>query len=231
MKERLSFAWFWIRYQLNSLVSNFSNKKMYRYLVIITGRYPSNLNTVLRGAAQQGTDVRYALTPNNIHLMVYSKKKMKEFDDHMKNGLEGFADAFTVIQMGKFSKKFYSMNMSMTMYRNLFGRLTQEEKAMTLFEQLDTMQTVMNIVQRSRERLANFLDRLSRDVPPMPIDENYNEDDYEDDHYYDSPGEEAPAPENTEAELNRILIKIKEGGLESLTEEEKLKLQKYGNNL
>lgn len=219
MKQRLTYAIFWASYHFNNLVNKFRKKTTHQYMVVTMGRYPMGFNQVIKEVMSTNSPVRYSISVNNVVVMFKSNHDFHTLDDLLKDMMIGRVDNYLLIKMSSLSKHFYSLNMNQKTYRELFSHFHPDHRK-SPFQMLDDMQMVINTLQIQR----NSFNKLLKDVQQELIAEEQEELETLDNIL--SPLESTKV--DLEAEANRILDKVRKQGVDSLTDDEKDILTKYG---
>lgn len=215
MNKKENYLLFLIRYHANNLLTKFSKKKPHKYMMLIMGRYPSNIREAVKPVLYHDSEFRYSLGSNTISMLFESKLNIVDLDAKLKASFEGYAESFLIIRRDIIERDVYTLNMSMAMYRNLFS----QQPKISPFLKLDELHSVVNVMIRSRNQFNSMIEEMNKEIEEVRAMKMNEEDD----------NIENIEPEiiDYEAELNRILEKVKATGFESLTETEKITLSKF----
>lgn len=229
MKSRIQYMFFWIAYHLNNLVNKIRPKrKAYRYMILVTGRFPVNLSTAIKTVLKPNGYVRFSIGQNQVALVFESYHDFLETDGLLKTLLQGHADTFFLLQLGGLGQNFHAINMNEIMYRNLFAPLHDPALlALTPHDILEEMQLTLNNIRLTRDRLTDFVRDIKEEMEQFNQNQQMFAD--EEDFFGENEVTREPTAEDIEMEVNRIIDKMKEVGYEKLTDAEKNKLIKYGN--
>jgi hypothetical protein len=188
-----------------------------KYIMLCLGRYPVQLNEVIKGLMIKDTAVRYHISPKCVAVMFTSSHDFHPLDEILKNVMVGRADNYILIKMSGLSKHFYSLNMNIAMFRALFSPI-HPDYVKSPVEMLDEMQGTMNVLQKSTDKFSQIVSQVQQELlEEIVYDENVTQ----------TPASDQESPEQLETEINRILDKINISGYDSLTESEISKLNKY----
>ena len=175
-------------------------QKRNEYLIFFLGRYPENIRHGFKAILDSKSIFRYSISSACMVIRFDTNKKLDEVRDALASIYDGYADSFFIFDV----KSNHTKVLDATHYKHLYDKTT-----------------VIGTPDHELSRLHEFiltLQQMKSNILKL-IDENKDSNDL-------APPEEKP----TIADIDPILDKIKEMGINSLTENEKLILKKYTND-
>lgn len=193
---------FYIRYYLFQLYTKISKKKKRGYFLFFFGAYPENLKTGLLTILNSDSEFKYVLSPGNIILRFNTTLKLDEIHLLLKKVYPEYSGCYLLF---KDDNNHYRRYTDTVFYDYLFNTSVTQT---TVKNSLEKLQKFVDLILNLRNK---FLD-LSNNNQLNFID--------------DQPKREKITAED----IDIILDKIQDHGIDSLTEMEKKILNTYTKN-
>lgn len=192
-------------------------RKIKEYKLFILGKYPTNLSTILKLLIHPETDLRYSVLTNVIILKFESELNFQFLQSKLSQAFQGYAENFLLIEVNQFTLRFHDFGMSEATYHHLYGDIEYTVPNI----RLDALQRVLDVLQTQQNVTANIIREIKREIR-----ESHDTATAEETLFLPPTQQDHEA--QLEAEVDMLLDKIQKEGYDSLTEEEKTKLAKFG---
>jgi hypothetical protein len=196
----ITYFLFKIRYYIYVSLSKLFQPKRNEYIMFFLGRYPQNFKHGFKAILDTKSMFRYSIGSACIVIRFDTTKDLFEVQEIFNRVYQGYMDSFFIFD----SKSKHAKTMDQVHYKHLYDPMTELK---TPTEALNRIQEFIEVLQQMK---YTFM-RLIQEQQEM---ESENMVDSSDDII-------------TMDDIDPILEKIKESGIESLTEKEKLILKKY----
>ncbi len=199
----ISFLLFKIRYHVHvGLQKITKNKRQNAYIMFFSGTIPNNLTDGFRLILDEKSLFRYILTSSGIVVRFSSSKKLKEISDILSKVYRNGVESFFIFD----EKKNHVKILDQVHYKTLYDNKILVENTYTSLSKIDSFIKTLRQIEDSLMTMLNESD-VNLNVDGLDVSENINV-----------------------IDLDQILDKISKHGIASLTEEEKLILNRYSNN-
>jgi hypothetical protein len=197
----ITYFLFKIRYYIYVSLSKLFQPKRNEYIMFFLGRYPQNFKHGFKAILDTTSMFRYSIGSACIVIRFDTTKNLFEVQEIFNRVYQGYMDSFFIFD----SKSKHAKTMDQVHYKHLYDPMTELK---TPTEALNRVQEFIEVLQQMK---YTFM-RLIQEHQEMESETNLvnNLDDV-----------------ITMDDIDPILEKIKESGIESLTEKEKLILKKY----
>jgi hypothetical protein len=199
----ISFFLFKIRYHLHVSLLKIFKPKRYEYIMFFLGRYPENFRHGFKAILDTNSFFRYSIGSACIVIRFDSKKDIFEIQDTLNKMYYGYMDSFFIFD----AKSKHAKVLDQVHYKHLYDPRVEVK---TPDQALNRIQEFIEVLQQMR---YNFLKLIKEHQETEEIEIRDKTDE-----------------KITMEDIDPILEKIKENGIESLTENEKLILKKYTKN-
>ena len=196
----ITYFLFKIRYYIYVSLSKLFQPKRNEYIMFFLGRYPQNFKHGFKAILDTKSMFRYSIGSACIVIRFDTTKDLFEVQEIFNRVYQGYMDSFFIFD----SKSKHAKTMDQVHYKHLYDPMTE----------LKTPTEALNRIQEFIEVLQQMKYTFMRLIQEQQEIESENMVDSSDDII-------------TMDDIDPILEKIKESGIESLTEKEKLILKKY----
>lgn len=196
----INFLIFYIQFHLFSLYKKIFGKKSKKYMLIFMGRFPENFKHGIKPVLDYDNEFRFTFGPGSLVVVFHSKKSLKELNVLFTRVYSEYVDIYFLFNI---SKTDYAKHCIDIVNNHLFYPSKSE---LTIDEKLDKVHLFIDTVIRMRDRIKqDILNNLEASIEDAVIVEDENE---------------ASFGDISEDSINKVIDKITEFGLDSLTEEE-----------
>jgi hypothetical protein len=199
----VGFLLFKIRYYLYVSISRLFKPKRNEFIMFFLGRYPENFKHGFKAILDANSIFRYSIGSACIVLRFDTKKNIFEIQEILNKVYYGYMDSFFIFD----AKSVHAKVLDQVHYKHLYDPNTQVK---TPDQSLNRIHEFIEVLQQMR---YNFIKLMNQTHQPDEVLDNERFD-----------------GKVTMEDIDPILEKIKEYGIESLTENERLILKKYTKN-
>lgn len=197
---------FYIRYSIYVILKKIFSPKKREYIVFFMGKYPENFRHGFKAVLDLDSMLRYSISQSTIVVRFTTTKKITEIQQTFNRVYSGYADTYFLFEV---SKTLYVNFLCPQHYKHLYDASIQQKP---LDESLNRVQHFIDVITKMKREFMNMFNEMqSTMVEEIKTNDKYDE-------------------EITMEDIDPILEKIKEEGIESLTEKEKIILKKYTKN-
>lgn len=199
----ITFFLFKIRYHLYVSLSKIFTPKRHEYIMFFLGRYPENFRHGFKAVLDSNSLFRYSIGSACIVIRFDTKKNIFELQETFNKIYYGYMDSFFIFDVNSKHAKV----LDQVHYKHLYDPNVEVK---TPDQALNRIQEFIEVLQQMK---YNFLKMMKehQDMEEIQV-------------------KEMPDEKITMDDIDPILEKIKEYGIESLTENETLILKKYTKN-
>jgi hypothetical protein len=199
----LEFLFFKIRYYLYVTITKIFTPKRNKFIIFFIGGYPQNFKHGFKAVLDANSMFRYSIGSACIVIRFDTKKNILEVRQILNNVYYGHMYSFFIFN----EKNIHAKVLDQVHYKNLYD---QQIQVKTPEQSLNTIQDFIVVLEQMRSNFIKLIDQ-NQQMTETPIDERVSE-------------------KITMTDINPILEKIKQFGIDSLTENERLILEKYTSN-
>lgn len=199
----MGFLLFKIKYHIYVTVSKLFTPKRNEFIMFFLGRYPQNFKHGFKAVLDANSMFRYSIGSACIVIRFDTKKNIFEVQETLNKVYYGYMDSFFIFN----AKYVHGKVLDQVHYKHLYDPQTPVK---TPEQSLNRVQEFIEVLQQMR---YNFIKLMNQN---QQIDKNIDD--------------ERVIDEITMDDIDPILEKIKQFGIDSLTENERLILKKYTNN-
>lgn len=199
----ISLLFFKIKFYIYIIFSKLFTPKRKEFIMFFLGRYPENFKHGFKAVLDSKSMFRYSIGSACIVIRFDTKKNIFEVQETLSKVYNGYMDSFFIFD----TKNVHAKVIDQVHYEHLYDPKT---KVKTVEQSLNRVQDFIDVLQQMRYnfiKLMNQNQQINEDV----INDNVKK-------------------EITMDDIDPILEKIKQFGVDSLTENERLILKKYTNN-
>jgi hypothetical protein len=195
----VSHLLFFIKFYVYIFFNNLFKRKKREYLMFFVGKFPNNFKHGFTTILDRDSLFRYSIGTSCILVRFTTTKKIIEVKEIFNKVYNGYMGSYFLFDL-KNNK--HVMNLEKNHNKHLYTPI----EGFDLNTSLDNAQHFVEMINKQRDIVISMLDSAFHNNPD---------------------GEEIP--EITMDQIDPILDKIKEKGIDSLTNEEKIILKKYNN--
>jgi hypothetical protein len=197
---------FYIRYNVYVLLKKIVSPKKREYIAFFMGKYPENFRHGFKAVLDLDSMLRYSISQSTIVARFTTTKKITEIQQTFNRVYSGYADTYFLFEV---SKTGYVNFLCPQHYKHLYDASIPQKP---IDESLDRVQHFIDVITKMKREFMNMFNEIQSTMVEEPKTDNEHDD------------------EITMEEIDPILDKIKEDGIDSLTEKEKIILKKYTKN-
>jgi hypothetical protein len=197
---------FYIRYNVYVLLKKIVSPKKREYIAFFMGKYPENFRHGFKAVLDLDSMLRYSISQSTIVARFTTTKKITEIQQTFNRVYSGYADTYFLFEV---SKTEYVNFLCPQHYKHLYDASIPQKP---IDESLDRVQHFIDVITKMKREFMNMFNEIQSTMVEEPKTDNEHDD------------------EITMEEIDPILDKIKEDGIDSLTEKEKIILKKYTKN-
>jgi hypothetical protein len=197
---------FYIRYNVYVLLKKIVSPKKREYIAFFMGKYPENFRHGFKAVLDLDSMLRYSISQSTIVARFTTTKKITEIQQTFNRVYSGYADTYFLFEV---SKTPYVNFLCPQHYKHLYDASIPQKP---IDESLDRVQHFIDVITKMKREFMNMFNEIQSTMVEEPKTDNEHDD------------------EITMEEIDPILDKIKEDGIDSLTEKEKIILKKYTKN-
>lgn len=201
----INYYFFMLKYYTYIFFSSLLKPKRKEFLVFFLGRYPENFRDSFDLVLDPNSLFRYTMSSFYILVRFDTLKNLDEIDEIFKKEYNGYADSYIIFD----TKTNWVKNLDKIHYEHLY----KDIKVPSANKSLEYIEDFILTLKQLRLNLSKLMENGNSE---FIYNEQLNNDKVMDDTISIN-------------DIDLILDKIKEQGLESLTEKEKLTLKKYTN--
>jgi len=199
---------FYIRYAVFVLVKKIVTPKKREYISFFMGRYPENLRHGFKAVLDSDSMFRYSISQSTIVIRFTSTKKITEIQQIFNKVYAGHIDSYFLFEDDEVP---YVNLLCIQHHKHLYDKST---KPKPIDESLDRIQHFIDIITKMKREFLDMFNELQATMgEEVKVDDGTN-----------------LADDITMDDIDPILEKIKEHGINSLTEREQIILKKYTQN-
>lgn len=195
----MGYFLFYIKYHVYTFITNIFKRKKREYLVFFVGKYPNNFKYGFKAILDYDSLFRFSIGSSCIITRFTTTKNIDEIKQIFNKIYGGYMDSYFLFDL-KNSKHVINLE------KNHKTHLYEPIKNINLEVSLDNAQHFIELINKQREIVISMMENGV---------------------FGDINNEESLRV--TMDQIDPILDKIKEKGIESLTEEEKIILKKFNN--
>lgn len=208
----MDFLLFKLKYHIWENMMKLTKSRKREYMLFFLGGYPENFRHGVSAVIDSDSLVRFSIGQSVIIVRFTSTKKIKEIRDIFNRVYSGYVDSYMLFEVNDSN---FAKGLSGTHYNHLYDL---NYFKFTTNEALDKVQNFITSMNQMRSEMLEFVNQQMAliqeeegllDNNPTDQDEEY---------------------ELSMDDINPILDKIKDHGMDSLTEREKQILKKYAKN-
>lgn len=192
--KTINYTIFLIKYKTFVFFKNLFEPKKRKYIMFFLGRYPDNFKHGLKPVIESDPQLRFVFGPATFVVMFHSKQKQKQLTKLFNNVYPEYTDAYFLFEI---TNEKYSRYCAETINKHLYGEVIKK----TNDEVLNKIQFFIDLVANAR---TEFLKRIQEDMEEAKIN---------------NVSDSKPTDIDMD-QIDQIIDKVKEFGLESLTPEE-----------
>jgi hypothetical protein len=200
----ISYLLFKIRYHIYVGLSKVFEPKRNEYIMFLLGRYPQNFKHGFKAILDSRSLFRYSIGSTCIVIRFSTTKNLDEVQQTLSRVYSGYMDSFFIFE----STSRHAKTLDQVHYKHLYDDTVEVR---TVESSLNRIQEFIEVLQQMKQQFMRMFKEQ----------EEYQE---------DVTNEGDTEERITMDDIDPILEKIKESGIESLTEQEKLILKKYTKN-
>jgi hypothetical protein len=197
---------FYIRYSIFVLIKKLFAPKRREYVAFFMGKYPENFRHGFKAVLDLDSMLRYSISQSTIVVRFTSTKKINEIQQVFNKVYAGYIDTYFLFEV---SKTPYVNFLCQPHYKHLYDKSIKQKP---IDESLDRIQHFIDVITKMKREFIEMFNELQNTMVEEPKTDNNNHEE-----------------DITMEDIDPILEKIKEHGIDSLTEIEKITLKKYTN--
>ena len=198
---------FYIRYNIYVFLRYIVTPKKREYVAFFMGKYPENFRHGFKAVLEADSLLRYSISQSTIVVRFTSTKKITEIQQTFNRVYSGYIDSYFIFEVNKTG---YVNLLCPPHYKHLYDSSIKQKP---IDESLNRIQHFIDVITKMKREFIEMFNELQN---TMGDEQKVYDDDSHDD-------------EITMEDIDPILEKIKEQGIDSLTEQEKIILKKYTN--
>ena len=195
----MGYLLFFIKFHIYVFFNNLFKRKKREYLMFFVGKFPNNFKHGFTPILEHDSLFRYSIGTSCILVRFTTTKNIIEVKEIFNKIYNGYMDSYFLFDLND-SK--HAMNLEKNHNKHLYTPIN----GLDLNTSLDNAQYFVETINKQRDIVISMLETAFHNNPD---------------------GEQIP--EITMDQIDPILDKIKEKGIDSLTNEEKIILKKYNN--
>lgn len=200
----IGYLLFKIRYHIYVGLSKVFEPKRNEYVMFLLGRYPQNFKHGFKAVLDSRSLFRYSIGSTCIVIRFNTTKSLDEVQQTLGRVYSGYMDSFFIFD----ASSRHAKTLDQVHYKHLYDETIEVR---TVESSLNRIQEFIEVLQQMKQEFMRML-KEREEFEDFTQDNNSTE------------------QQITMEDIDPILEKIKETGLESLTEQEKLILKKYTKN-
>ena len=200
----IGYLLFKIRYHIYVGLSKVFEPKRNEYVMFLLGRYPQNFKHGFKAVLDSRSLFRYSIGSTCIVIRFNTTKSLDEVQQTLSRVYSGYMDSFFIFD----ASSRHAKTLDQVHYKHLYDETIEVR---TVESSLNRIQEFIEVLQQMKQEFMRML-KEREEFEDFTQDNNSTE------------------QQITMEDIDPILEKIKETGLESLTEQEKLILKKYTKN-
>ena len=197
---------FYIRYNVYLLLRKLFTPKKREYIAFFMGKYPENFRHGFKAVLELDSMLRYSISQSAIVVRFTTTKKIIEVQQTFNRVYSGYADTYFLFDV---SKTPYVNFLCPPHYKHLYDSSVKQKP---IDESLDRVQHFIDVITKMKREFLEMFNELQSTMETESKTSDVIDD------------------EVTMEDIDPILEKIKEHGMDSLTEKEKITLKKYTKN-
>lgn len=198
---------FYIQYFIFIVFKKLFSRKKREYIIFFMGKYPENFKHGFNAVLDTDSILRYSISQSTIVVRFTSTKKIVEVQQIFNKVYSGYIDSYFLFES---STANYVNFLCPPHYKHLYDKNTPQKP---INDALDRIQHFIDLINKMKREFFEMFSQLQNEMAEeSETNENINYDDA-----------------ITMEDIDPILEKIKEKGIESLTDTEKIILKKYTN--
>lgn len=195
---------FYIRYNIYIFYKRLTTPKNREYVAFFMGKYPENFKHGFKAVLHSDSVLRYSISQSTIVVRFTSMKKIKEVQQIFNNVYVGYIDSYFLFNVDNMP---YVNFLCTPHYKHLYDKSVKQKP---IDESLNRIQHFIDVITKMKLEFLEMFNEIQKNMNNEVVDD---QNDHE--------------TEVTMEDIDPILEKIKEQGIESLTETEKIILKKY----
>jgi hypothetical protein len=193
----MGYLLFFIKFHVYLFFSNLFKRKKREYLMFFVGKFPNNFKHGFTPILEHDSLFRYSIGTSCILVRFTTTKNIVEIKEILNKIYKGYMDSYFLFDL---NNNKHAMNLEKNHNKHLYTPIN----GLDLNTSLDNAQHFVEMINKQREIVISMLET-----------EFFNNTDNQE------------LSEVTMEQIDPILDKISEKGINSLTEEEKIILKKY----
>lgn len=196
---------FYIRFNIYVFYKRLTMPRNREYIAFFMGKYPENFKHGFKAVLHSDSMLRYSISQSTIVVRFTSIKKIKEIQQIFNNVYAGYIDSYFLFNVDNVP---YVNFLCTPHYKHLYDKSVKQKP---IDESLNRIQHFIDVITKMKQEFLEMFNEIQKNMSDEVADNKTNDDD----------------DEVTMEDIDPILEKIKEYGIESLTELEKIILKKY----
>lgn len=199
---------FYIRYNIFVLLKKILTPKKREYIAFFMGKYPENLKHGFKAVLDNDSMIRYSISQSAIVIRFNTTKKITEVQQTFNKVYTGYIDSYFLFEVNNTA---YVNLLCPQHYKHLYDKSIPQK---SINDSLDRIQHFIDVITKLKREFLEMFNEMQVNMSEELKD-----------------GEDNKMDTNlTMEDIDPILEKIKEHGIDSLTEKEKIILNRYTQN-